>query len=67
MRPNGITDLEVKSFIKKFKDKRFAAKCDRSLIIKGCEMLEMDVKDVAGIVIEGMKGHAEELGLTGTE
>ena len=29
--------------------------------------LEMDVKDVAGIVIEGMKGHAEELGLTGTE
>ena len=67
MRPNGITDLEVKSFIKKFKDRRFAAKCDRSLIIKGCEMLEMDVKDVAGIVIEGMKGHAEELGLTGTE
>lgn len=66
MRPNGITDLEVKSFMKKFKDKRFAAKCDRSLIVKGCEMLEMDVKDVAGIVIEGMKDHAEELGLTGT-
>ena len=63
MRPNGITDLGVKSFMKKFKDKRFAAKCDRHLIKKGCEMLDMDVKDVAAIVIEGMKEHAEELGL----
>ena len=44
MRPNGITDLEIKSFMKKFKDKRFAAKCDRELILKGCEMLGKDVK-----------------------
>ena len=66
MRPNGITDLEVKSFMKKFKDKRFAAKCDRELIQKGCEMLGMDVKDVAAICIEGMKEHAEELGIAGT-
>ena len=65
MRPLGITDLEVKSFMKKFKDRRFAAKGDRELILKGCEMLGMDVKDVAAIVIEGMKAHAEELGLTG--
>ena len=65
MRPHGITDLEVKSFMKKFKDKRFAAKCDRALILKGCEMLGMDVKEVAGIAIEGMKEHAEELGLAG--
>ena len=63
MRPNGITDLGVKSFMKKFKDKRFAAKCDRDLIKKGCGMLDMEVKDVAAIVIEGMKEHAEELGL----
>ena len=67
MRPNGITDLEVKSFMKKFKDKRFAAKCDRDTILKGCEMLGMDVKDVAAIVIEGMKEHAAELGLQGSE
>ena len=67
MRPNGITDLEVKSFMKKFKDKRFAAKCNRELILQGCEMLGMELKDVAGIVIEGMKGHAEELGLAGQQ
>ncbi len=65
MRPNGIQDLEVKSFIKKFKDKRFAAKCNRELILKGCEMLGMELKDVAEICIEGMKEHAEELQLMG--
>ena len=67
MRPNGIKDLEVKSFMKKYKDKRFAAKCDRDLIRKGCDLLGMDVKDVAEICIEGMRPHAEELGLAGTE
>ena len=66
MRPLGIRDLEVKSFMKKFKDKKFAAKCDRELILKGCELLGMDVKDVAAVCIEGMKEHAEEIGLAGT-
>ena len=33
MRPNGIQDLEVSSFMKKFKDKKFAAKCNRELIL----------------------------------
>ena len=66
MRPNGITDLEVKSLIKKFKDKRFAAKCSRDTILKGCELLGMDLSEVAGICIAGMKEHAEELGLAGS-
>ena len=65
MRPNGIIDMEVKSFMKKWKDKRFAAKCNRELILKGCEMLDMEIRDVAEIVIEGMKEHAEELQLAG--
>lgn len=66
MRPNGITDLEVKSFMKKFKDKRFAAKCSRELIQQGCGMLGMEVRDVAEICIKGMQEHAEEIGLLGT-
>ena len=61
MRPAGITDMELSSFMKKFKDKKFAAKCDRELIKGGCEMLGMEVKDVAGIVIEAMKEYADEL------
>ena len=66
MRPNGISDLELKSFKKKFKDKRFAAKCDREIILKGADMLEMDVFEVAQICIDGMRNHAEELNLLGT-
>ena len=66
MRPNGILDLEVKSFMKKFKDKKFAAKCNRDYILKGCALLGMDVKDVAAICIEGMREHAAEIGLAGS-
>ena len=67
MRPHGITDLEIGSFMKKFKDKKFAAKCNRPLILQGCEMLGMDVRQVAEICIAGMKPHAAEIGLEGTE
>ncbi len=67
MRPLGITDLELKSFMKKWKDKRFAAGCNREIILKGCEMLGMDIRDVAEICIRGMQEHAEELGLSASE
>ena len=67
MRPHGITDLGVKSFMKKFKDKKFAAKCNRDVIKDGCERLGMEVRDVAEICIEGMKPYAEEIGLLGTD
>ena len=67
MRPNGIMDMDIKGFMKKFKDKKFAAKCDRDLIRSGCAMLNMEVRDVAAIAIEGMKKHAAELELLGTE
>lgn len=63
MRPAGITDMEVSSFMKKFKDKKFAAKCNRELIRQGCEMLGMEVKEAAQICIEAMKEHALELQL----
>lgn len=63
MRPMGITDMEVSSFMKKFKDKKFAAKCDRDIILKGCEMLSMEIRDVSAICIEAMKAYADELQL----
>ena len=63
MRPAGITDMEVSSFMKKFKDKKFAAKCNREVIRQGCEMLGMEVRDVAAICIEAMKEYVEELNL----
>ena len=63
MRPMGILDLEVSSLKKKFKDKKFAAKIDRSLIKQGCELLGMDMAQVMQICIDGMKPHAEALGI----
>jgi predicted hydrolase (HD superfamily) len=65
MRPHGITDMKLKSFMKKWKSKNFAAGCNRDLILQGCDMLGMEIRDVAGIVIDGMKAHAEELQLAG--
>ncbi len=65
LRPEGMIGMQVKGFMKRFKDKRFAAKCDRELIKRGCEMLGMELRDVAEICIKGMEEHAEELGLTG--
>ena len=66
MRPNGIKDLEIKSFMKKYKDRRFAAKCSRDTIQQGCDLLGMEVREVAEICIEGMRPHAAEIGLEGT-
>lgn len=67
MRPAGITDMEISSFMKKFKDKKFAAKCNREVIKKGCEMMNMDVKEVAAICIDAMKEYADELQLGAKE
>ncbi len=65
MRPEGIHQIKISSFMKKFKDKKFAAKCSRETILQGCEMLGMDVRDVAQISINGMEEHAAEIGLDG--
>jgi predicted hydrolase (HD superfamily) len=63
LRDDGIIGMQPKGFMKRFKDKRFAAKCDREIIKKGCDMLGMEVRDVAEICIRGMEEHAEEIGL----
>ena len=65
MRPTGITDLEVKSVTKKFKDKRFAAKCNRDVIRAGAELLEMELDQLISLTIKGMQSEAAKLGLTG--
>jgi len=67
MRPEGIHQIKMSSFMKKFKDKRFAAKCDREIIKQGCERLGMEVRDVAEICIRGMEQFAAEIGLDGEQ
>lgn len=66
MRPSrSVLDLEVKSLKKKFKDKAFAAGVDRQTILKGCEMLGMELDEVMRETIAGMREQAEALDLKG--
>lgn len=47
MRPSGsVQDMELKSLKKKFKDKKFAAGCDRDTIAKGAEMLGIELESL---------------------
>lgn len=67
VRPSkSVMDLKAKSVKKKWKDKRFAAGVDRSIIEKGAEMLGVDLAELITDTITGMREVAEEIGLKGT-
>ena len=56
MRPSkSVQDMELKSLKKKFKDKHFAAGCDREVIKKGAEMLGWELDELLGETLEAMK------------
>ena len=56
MRPSkSVTDMEVKSLKKKYKDKKFAAGCSREVIEKGAEMLGWDLTVLWEKTIEAMR------------
>jgi putative nucleotidyltransferase with HDIG domain len=64
VRPSkSIMDLGVKSVKKKFKTKSFAAGVNRDIVAKGAEMLDMELGELMGEVIEGMKADAEAIGV----
>lgn len=66
VRPSkSVMDLKTKSVKKKWKDKRFAAGVDRSIIAKGCEMLDMELSKLITDTIMGMREVAEAIGLKG--
>ena len=66
VRPSkSVLDVKAKSVKKKWKDKRFAAGVDRSIIEKGAEMLGVEVSDLITDTIAGMQEVAEEIGLKG--
>jgi putative nucleotidyltransferase with HDIG domain len=67
VRPSkSVLDLEAKSVMKKWKSPAFAAGVDRSVIVKGAEMLGTEVAELVNDTIMGMREAAEEIGLKGT-
>lgn len=67
VRPSkSVMDMKAKSVKKKWKDKRFAAGVDRSIIQKGAEMLGVEVGELITDTIMGMRDVAEDIGLKGS-
>ena len=73
MRPSkSVSDMELKSLKKKFKDKKFAAGCSREIISKGAEMLGWGLDKLLGDTLEVMRDAEEDIAndykeLTGEE
>jgi putative nucleotidyltransferase with HDIG domain len=66
VRPSkSVMDVKTKSVKKKWKDKRFAAGVDRSIIEKGAAMLGVEIPELITDTIAGMQEVAEEIGLKG--
>ncbi len=68
VRPSkSVMDVKTKSVKKKWKDKRFAAGVDRSIIEKGAAMLGVEIPELITDTIAGMQEVAEEIGLKGND
>lgn len=62
MRPSkSVSDMELKSLKKKFKDKRFAAGCSREIITKGAEMLDWELDRLLSDTLKAMQDSETEI------
>ncbi len=67
VRPNGISDLKVKSVKKKFKDSSFARGVNRADVDKGVAELGVEFSEHVQLAIDAMKEIKQELGLAGAD
>ena len=62
MRPSkSVSDMELKSLKKKFKDKSFAAGCSRDIIIAGAVMLNWDLDKLFEMTMEAMRSSESKI------
>lgn len=67
MRPSrSVLDMEASSVRKKWKDARFAAGVNRSVIEKGAAMMGVELGELITETIIGMRTAAKEIGLAGS-
>lgn len=56
MRPSkSVQDMELSSLKKKFKDRKFAAGCDREIIEKGAQLLGWELDTLLSKTLEAMR------------
>jgi putative nucleotidyltransferase with HDIG domain len=66
VRPSkSVLDMEPKSVKKKWKEKSFAAGVNREVIEKGAALLGVDLNELIGDAIGGMREAAGQIGLAG--
>ena len=65
VRPDGIETMEPKSVRKKLKQPSFAAGVNRDEVAQGAELLELELDQHIGNVIEALRPIAGRLGLKG--
>lgn len=64
MRPSkSVSDLEVKSVMKKYKTTNFAAGCSRDVINKGADLLGMELTELIDKTIQAMRSLIPEMDL----
>ena len=62
MRPfKSVSNMELKSLKKKFKDKKFAAGCSREIIAKGAEMLGWELDKLLDMTLSAMRDKENEI------
>lgn len=62
MRGKNISSMEVKGLKKKFKDKGFAANCNRDLV-REIELTGLELSEFFQLAIDAVKGIKEKIGL----
>lgn len=56
MRPSrSVSDMELKSLKKKFKDKKFAAGCSRDVIVQGAQLLGWELDELLERTLRAMQ------------
>ena len=65
VRPDGVHTLTPKSVKKRLKSKSFAAGVERHEVHTGIGLLGVELDAHVQLVIEALREHAEELGITG--
>lgn len=62
MRPSkSVSDMELKSLKKKFKQPSFAAGCSRDVIKKGAELLGWTLDDLLSRTLDAMKATEQQI------